>query len=145
MKKIIKIGLILIVIIASCHNQLEPETIVNEFMRAIVEADLERAKKVVVQEQWEKLEILLNNRQPILCKKGNWDDIEISGSGGYSSDSNEWYWNLAYQCADPDSPYCIDIRNILLQETDGDWRINDWGNICETDDFSYKCGEICKE
>lgn len=129
--------------LASCAQHTEPETIAFDFIEALVNADFERAKSLTIEEQWDRIEEWMEERQPFKCQGGEWDTTGISGGGNYNTVDNEWNWSGVYQCTSQETPYCLRVNDILMKETGNGWKVYDWGKICEAFDYAYRCGEIC--
>lgn len=134
-----------VMLVASCARYPDdPGWIAGELVEAFVTADIERAKSVTVPEQWDRLEEQMEGRQPFRCRGVKWGDpMGAGGSGNYSATNNEWNWGLVYQCPSQRTPYCLEINDIQVRETEEGWKVYDWGKICEAFNYAYRCGEIC--
>jgi len=118
--------------------------VASELVDASVAADIERAKSVTVPEQWDRIEEWMEGRQPFQCRGGKLLDPTGTGGSGYrAANSDEWEYSLTYQCASPRTPYCLEINDIRVRETEDGWKVYDWGKICEAFDYAYRCGGIC--
>jgi len=123
----------------------DPGWVATELVEAFVAADTERAKSVTVSEQWGRIEEWTEGRQPFKCRGGSFMDLTGTvGSGNYSVTGSEWTSRgLVYQCGSTQTPYCLEINDIQVRETEDGWKVYDWGKVCEAFDYAYRCGEIC--
>lgn len=133
-----------IVLLVSCTKIDEPDEVATELVEAFVAANVVGAKSVTVPEQWDRIEEWMEGRQPFICSGEKFMALTgAGGSGYYDAASNEWNWGLVYQCDSQQTPYCLEVNDIRIRETEGGWKVYDWGEICEAFDYAYRCGEIC--
>jgi hypothetical protein len=138
-------GLIGMALLHSCNQEREPGAVANIFVEAFVQADTDRAKSVTVRAQWDRIDDWMTGRRPFKCRGSSLvDNTGIDGVGTLLAASNEWRFSLGYQCASERTPYCLDVNDMLIRETEDGWRIIDWGAVCEADDSSYRCAELCR-
>lgn len=142
------LGLILMI---SCSWQVPipvdndlPTYPANELMEAFIAADLGRAKAVTVLEQWEKLEQEMAGRQPFWCRVGWLEPIPgpVPIDGKMIAE-REWLFTYLYDCTWTPT-YCLEIRDIRVRETEGGWKVYDWGKICEGS-YEDECREMCRQ
>jgi len=135
-------------LLASCTKHYDdPGWVASELVDALVAADLKRAKRVTVPEQWDQLETWMDGRKAIRCRGrgADFDDPWGPGGGGWHDAArNEWNYGLVYQCPDRYTPYCLAVNDILIIETEDGWRVASWGRMCEAADLAYKCDEMCR-
>ena len=137
-----------VILLASCSKHYDdPGWVAKELVEAFVAADLERAQRVTVPEQWDRVEKWMDGRQTFKCRgRGTelGDPWGASGSGHYDAAGNEWNYGFLYQCPDRYTPYCLDVSDIRVIETADGWRVAGWGRICEAPDYAYLSSETCR-
>ncbi|RKY40122.1 MAG: hypothetical protein DRP85_09170 [Candidatus Makaraimicrobium thalassicum] len=132
-----------IMLLTSCTKHYDnPVVLASELVDAFVDADVKKAQSITVPEQWDRIEEWMKGREPFNCRGGEWD---TTGTGGtcYHTADNERDCSLVYQCSSERTPYCLEVNDILVKETENGWEVYDWGKICEAFDYAYKCGELC--
>ena len=137
-------GLCLIMLAACVKYPDDAGWVAEEFVDALVAADAEVVKSLTMPKQRVKIEGLMDDRQPFRCKGVKFLSIETSAVGSYDSDSNEWRYGVTYQCASKSAPYCLNAKDIVLKETEKGWRVQSWGEICETSGYAIDCEEMCR-
>lgn len=142
------IGVVLcvyVLLLASCSRYYrDPGDAATELVDAFVAADVERAKAVTVPEQWDRIEEWMRGRQTFVCRGGK-DLTGTAAVGVHLKGEDEWSFEATYQCvSDKTEPYCLQVNDIQLRETEAGWKIYDWGKVCEANDYAYWCGEICR-
>jgi hypothetical protein len=139
------VGLLGVVLLLSCGQESGPEAIADMMIEAFVEANIERAKAVTTPDQWAQIDDWMAGRTPFKCRgSGPMDPTGISGSVTFDADSGQWVGSLSYQCASERTPYCLDINDMVISQTEDGWRVTKWGAVCEAADFSYRCAELCR-
>ncbi len=134
-----------VVLLASCTKHYDdPVVLASELVDAFVDADVKKAQSITVPEQWDRIEEWMEGREPFNCRGGEWDTTGTGGSCYSAADNeDEMDCGLVYQCSSERTPYCLEVNDILVKETEDGWKVYDWGKICEAFDYAYKCGELC--
>jgi hypothetical protein len=120
-----------------------PGAVASEFVRVSVSANVDRAKALAEPDLWDQIEEAIESREPFRCRSYSWDSTGVGGSGWRPFDGNEWSFGMVYQCASQATPYCLLIRDIIVRETEGGFRVAEWGEVCEAEDYGYVCSELC--
>ncbi|MBN1315669.1 MAG: hypothetical protein JXA42_09385 [Anaerolineales bacterium] len=144
-KSILKIISILIFFLFGCVKQpKDAGWVADQFVYALVEADLQKAKAVTLEGKWDEVEDLFENREPLFCPV-IWDwDTGTSSVGGYDKERKEWNFGISYTCASDKDPNCLRIDEIILSETKDGWKVKSWGKICETEGYAVDCDILCQ-
>ena len=127
------------VVLISCAKRYDsPYDAGDTLIEAFLAADIKRAKSATVPEQWDRIEELMEGREPFKCR-GEWS---IDGAALQTADDERDY-GATYQCVSQLTPYCLRINDILIRETEDGWKVYDWGSMCEALDYADKCSELC--
>jgi len=135
-----------VILLSACSRQSDdPSWIATELVYTFITADLDKAKSLTVPEQWDRIAEWMIERESFECEVEEWEDETINSVGGYRYAHNEWISSVVYECAKPQTPYCLQINDVKLRKTEDGWKIYDWGSVCEAFDYSIRCEQLCSK
>lgn len=86
----------------------------------------------------------MDGRNAFKCQRGDWDTTGTGGVGYLPEGKTEWIYNLTYQCGSVTTPYCLQVDDIRVRWKNDKWEVYDWSAICEANDASFVCSELCE-
>jgi hypothetical protein len=126
--------------LVACTKPTGPTWVAHSLVYAFLDADLQAAKAVTVPEQWDRIEVLMEGRQPFTCRGGDWETSGIQSVSRDISDS-EMNYGLEYRCVSQTTPYCLAVDDMILKKIGDNWVVYDWGTMREAHSYIYPCGE----
>jgi hypothetical protein len=113
-------------------------SVISGFSQALRANNSELAKSLVVSEQYIRVDDWIAKHKAFTCPPvWPWDidSLEGEGTGGgvfqsVGENTASAYWG--YGCRRGQAYYGLSLKGIELQETNGQWLIQNWEEICET-------------
>ena len=129
---------ILLSLLTGCGlDRSDPFDVAKAFTKALMRNDAERAKSLTTADQSDGIDMWIADQQAFTCSNLAWD----TGAHvvGIYLDDHTLDLFISFLCDDPEMPYYISISDILLQQTEDEWLIVSWGEICEERDYGLHC------
>ena len=123
---------------------------------AFLAADAESAKLLSAPEQWDKIDEWVKEYQPISCKaeetntaRESFVPPEFSGgswftSGKFDEQNDNWSVDIVYDCKTEPVNYCFEMNDVKIEKANDKWQIIAWDTICEKNNDSDPCPDMCK-
>ena len=127
---------------------------IQSFATALLSADAESAKLLSDPEQWNKIDEWLKTHDPVSCRAEGENTAylvspELSGgswfiSGEFDEKSGKWLVDVVYECQVKSINYCFEMNGTRIEKTSDEWQIVGWETICEKNDHSNLCSNMCQ-
>ena len=102
----------------------------ERFWNALKNNDLDLAKALSSQDQWERLEKWSSDHKSTHCRSRFLD--EGNGSSSSRVQNGDWQYSKYIVCHTPDEGlYCFYVDDIYIGNRNGEWRVYDWGEVQE--------------
>lgn len=120
----------------------EPGNVARIFSIALKVNDSRKVHSIVVREKWPEIDEWVDNHRKVNC------DLDFDGENGgvyYSEDFTndrqaQYDAYIAYYCTHVS--YSLAVRDVELEYIDGEWKIVDWGDICESTNRENSCEDF---
>ncbi len=118
-------------------DKSDPNDVAAAFIKALMRNDGDRAKSLTTAEQGYRIDGWMADHQAFTCTNLAWD----TGASlvGIHLDDQTLGLDVSFLCDDPELPYYISVSDILARQTENEWLIISWGEICEERDYGLSC------
>ncbi|MCA9932404.1 MAG: hypothetical protein H6662_13070 [Ardenticatenaceae bacterium] len=114
-------------------NRDDPADVATVFTLSFMRNRERSARRLVAHEEWGQLDNLIATHQAINCAIPIDGDTYLLGAlkRSYEEESNTYNYDSLVSLPCSNAFYSLSIKDITLQQSNDNWQIIGWGEVCE--------------